>query len=104
MGACVQCGAEHPLEALELTFRRPDAIVALPAERRALEVRESDDLCQMKECRWFVRGVLPLLVYERDLPYRIGVWVEVDEAGFQHIRERWDDPASPARRRGPTCS
>lgn len=80
MGACEQCGAEHPLEVLELTFRRPDAIVALPAEQRALEARESDDLCQTKEGRWFVRGVLPLPVHERDLPYRIGLWVEVDEA------------------------
>jgi hypothetical protein len=89
---CAQCGKEHPLETMELTFRRPDVIAALTAEQRALEVRESDDLCQMREGRWFVRGVLPLPVHERDHPYRIGLWVEVDEDAFQRIRELWDDP------------
>jgi hypothetical protein len=92
MMRCAQCGEEHPLETLELTFRRPDAIAALSAERRALEVRESDDLCEMKEGRWFARGVLPLPVHERDHPYHIGLWVEVDESSFHRIRELWDDP------------
>jgi hypothetical protein len=100
---CSQCSQEHPVEVMELTFRRPDAVVALPAEERARDVRESDDVCHTRGGRFFVRGVLPLPVAGRDEPYRIGLWVEVDEAAYGRVHERWndpdqaDEPAMPAR-------
>ena len=101
---CEVCGTEHPLEELELTFRRPDAVFQMPADRRARDVEESDDVCRiLSENRWFVRGVLPIPVAGRDVPYRIGLWVEIDEAAWQRVDARWDDPqqadepALPAR-------
>ena len=100
---CSQCAQEHPDEDMELTFRRPDAVVALSPEDRSSDVRESDDVCLMRGGRFFVRGVLPLPVTGRSVPYRIGLWVEVDETAYARVDERWndpdqaDEPAMPAR-------
>ena len=92
MMSCECCGREHPFDELELTFRRPDDIFARSDEERARDVRESDDTCRTRDGRWFVRGVLPLPVSGRDVPYNIGLWVEVEEAAYDRIIELWDDP------------
>lgn len=90
--ACSQCGAVHPRSMMELSFKRPDAVMALPEERRKVEVQESDDLCAMRSGRFFVRGVLPLRVVEWEKPYRIGLWVEVGRTTFDRVQELWDAP------------
>src|SRR5262245_13275367 len=92
MMSCECCGREHPFDELELTFRRPDDIFSLSDEERARDVREGDDTCRMRDGRCFVRGVLPLPVAGRDVPYNIGLWVEVDQAVYDRVVERWDDP------------
>ncbi len=88
---CSVCGAEHPRSAMELTFKRPDPIVALSAEEREENCKESDDICVINWKRYFIRGVLPLPVEARDRPYRIGAWVEVEEDSYTRILELWDD-------------
>jgi hypothetical protein len=99
---CAHCGKEHPRAELEITFKRPDAIHALPKEQRQNEVKESDDYCLTKDGRFFLRGVLPLNVAGRDIPYRLGVWVEVDDKAYRRVYALWDDadqanePALPA--------
>jgi hypothetical protein len=90
---CSKCGEGHPRNELELTFERPDAIVALPKSERESGVKESDDLCTINGKRFFVRSVLPLPVEEWEEPYRIGIWVEVERAAFDRVLELWDDPA-----------
>lgn len=89
---CAQCGKIHLRNAMELSFKRPDAVVALSKEQRKAEVRESDDLCTIRADHFFVRGVLPLTVDGWDTPYRIGVWVEVERATFDRIRDLWGAP------------
>ena len=37
--------------------------------------------------------MLPLPVREREDPYRIGIWVEVERTAFDRVHELWDDPA-----------
>ena len=103
MMSCECCGREHPLEELELTFHRPDEIFALPAEVRARDVRESDDVCRTRDGRYFVRGVLPLPVTGRDIPYNIGLWVEVDAAAYAIVDQRWDDPDQANEPPLPAC-
>ena len=40
---CSRCGEEHPEDELELTFRRPDAIIDLPAADWPTRVQEDAD-------------------------------------------------------------
>ena len=80
---------------MELTFKRPDPIVEIPASERADKCKESDDLCAIwgpAECehRYFIRGILPLPVRERASPYGLGVWVEVPKQSFDKVRDLWD--------------
>lgn len=88
---CSICGEEHPRSAMELIFKRPDPIVALSAEEREERCKESDDICVIKREHYFIRGLLPLPVEGRERPYRIGVWVEVDEESYRRILELWMD-------------
>jgi hypothetical protein len=90
---CSQCGEPHALEDLELSFRRPDAIVELPDEKRKELVIETDDLCTINWERFFVRAILPLPVFSQTYPYQIGMWAEVDGDVFNLVRELWDDPS-----------
>ena len=89
---CAICGKEHPARNLELVFRRPDAIATLTEEEREKRCQENNDICVLDENRFFVRGLLALPVHERDQPYSLGVWAEVDGDSFQRILDLWDAP------------
>lgn len=87
---CAKCGQDHPLEEMELTFKRPaDAARMSPGERRE-HLQESSDLCIIRGERFFIRAVLPLPVKSRADPYRIGLWVEVAQSDFERVYELWD--------------
>lgn len=87
---CSKCGEEHPVEEMELTFRRPDASAELSAEDRAILVQENSDLCVVEGKRFFIRALLPLNVEGRDEPYCIGLWVEVNQAAFERVYDLWE--------------
>jgi hypothetical protein len=94
---CSVCGKPHPRENIELTLWRPDAIHSLPMETRLQHCKESDDLCAIwgdsdETHRFFVRGVLPVPVDGRDVPFRIGAWAEVDNNAFYRIIDIWEEP------------
>ncbi len=91
MPICTECGHEHPLEELELTFRRPDVVAALQAEEREARVQENKDLCVLDGERFFIRALLPLPVIEREHPYNVGLWVEVSKQIFERVYEVWDE-------------
>ena len=88
---------------MELTFRRPDDVANLSAEDRERLVRENSDLCIIGKDRFFVRAVLPLPVESRQVPYCIGLWVEVTQDTFDRIYDLWDaeeqltEPPFPVR-------
>ena len=90
MPICTECGHEHPLEDVELTFRRPDIVAKLSTEEREARVQENKDLCILDTKRFFIRALLPLPVIERDSSYNLGLWVEVSAADFDRIYEIWD--------------
>lgn len=89
---CAGCGQDHPLEEIELTFRRPDAVASLSRKEREETVRENDDLCVLGDNRFFIRALLSLPVEGRDQAYNIGIWVEADQADFERVYELWFDP------------
>lgn len=87
---CAKCGQEHPIEEMELTFRRPDDAATLSSDERARRVQESSDLCIVDNHKFFIRCVLPLPVAGRERPYNIGLWVQVSQDTFQRIYDLWD--------------
>ena len=91
MPICTECGREHPLEELELTFRRPDVVAALQVEEREARVQENKDLCVFDGERFFIRALLPLPVVGREHPYNVGLWVEVSKQIFERVYEIWDE-------------
>jgi len=91
MSICKECGIDHPIEDLELSFRRADVVAELSTEEIASRVQENKDLCVLDGERFFIRSLLPLAVEERDLPYNIGLWVEVSQRTFERVYELWDD-------------
>jgi len=89
---CSQCGQDHSVDDMELTFRRPDVIATMDTEERERTVQEEDDLCAIKWSQYFVRALLPLPVESRDRPYSIGLWVRVEEATFRRVIQLWSEP------------
>lgn len=87
---CSKCDEEHPLEEMELTFRRPDDVAKLSTEERSRLLQENNDLCVIEGKRFFIRGLLPLPVELREHPYCIGLWVEVPQSSFERIYDLWD--------------
>lgn len=75
---------------MELIFRRPDEVAKLSMGDRARLVQENDDLCVLQGQRFFIRALLPLPVESRELPYCIGLWVEVTQATFDRVYDIWD--------------
>jgi hypothetical protein len=89
---CSQCGEEHSIDDMELTFRRPDVIAEMDAGERERTVQEDDDLCAIKSGQYFVRALLPLPVESRSRDYAIGLWVQVEESTFRRVIELWSEP------------
>lgn len=73
-------------------FKLPTAIYDLPEEDQASRCDISPDFCAIDGDRRFLRGLLPLPVTGRSVPYRIGIWAEIDASSFKRILELWDDP------------
>ena len=90
---CSICGRIHAKEKSELVFRMPDPIFDLSKDEREKRCDIDDDFCAIDRQRLFIRGLLPIPVHGRTEPYRIGLWVEVDEATFGEICRLWEDPA-----------
>ncbi len=86
---CSSCGQEHPDDELELTFRRPDAVVDLSGEDFLRRVNEDADRASIDGERFFLRGILPLPVPETGTDYAIGLWVEVTPKTFWRVIELW---------------
>jgi len=90
---CARCGLPH--QELEPAFRRPDALLAVPADQREERVRESDDLCSVDDVAFFIRCVAPVPVAGREAPFHWGFWVRVARAHFEAYFDSFDQGASP---------
>lgn len=94
-GYCAVCGEMHQMSDLEPAFSCPDAFFRLSPAERSTRGKASNDLCVIEPAgeeprRCFVRGVLNVKVEGRDKPFGFGLWVEVDSAAYDRIRELWD--------------
>jgi hypothetical protein len=93
---CSDCGEMHPISDIELTFRRPDDIAALPIEEIEERCQFNDDIYILDKKRYFVRGLIPLPVRDRFEPYSIGAWAEVSLESFQRIYDLWESDTQTA--------
>lgn len=93
---CAVCGSGHDEETLELSYRRPDAVIAMGSHQRMMDVFENDDVCVIDDARYFLRATLPMPVNGRHEGYQIGVWVEVPHDVFQRVGDLWTDPGQAA--------
>lgn len=66
---CTDCGQQHPISDIELSFKRPDDYLLVPPEEREQRTQSNDDLCAIwgnddASHRYFVKALLPLYVQE----------------------------------------
>ena len=90
---CDTCGRAHLREEIELALALPQAIFELGDDEREKRCDISGDMCAIDRNRFFIRGLLPIPVRGRGVPYRIGLWAEVDEPTFGCIYALWEDPS-----------
>jgi len=84
---CACCGKETTN--LEPQFLRPDAYVKLSEEEKQTLAHAGDDLCRVGD-RYFIRTVMPIPVIGREVPFSVGIWVEVDFKDFKFYVENFN--------------
>lgn len=99
---CGSCGSEHrgtdgregsPWPAL--SFRRPDAYVALSRHLRRHHAAATNDLCWIatgQGVRCFLRGCLSVPILGESITLEYGLWVEVSEEVFLDYQLHYEDP------------
>lgn len=88
---CGCCGEAITNFPPDLAFQRPDDIWALsPADKEA-RATDSDDLCDLDNQRFFVRGVLFIPLTDRDELWGLGIWAEVPEEDFLTYLANFED-------------
>jgi hypothetical protein len=91
---CSVCGEYHDELMLDIRLGLPDDVFALSDEERERATELGEDWCILNagHPRYFTRALLEIPVPELETYFGYGVWAELDEAGFDRIRELWDDP------------
>ena len=87
---CAVCGKRHDGLLLDVAFRRPASFFGYPEEGREEHIVCNDDLCESRDGRYFIRGVLELPVVDTGDVFCWGLWVEVSERDFRRYLELWD--------------
>jgi len=87
---CSQCGEEHDLIDMEVTFGMPDDYFNLGANDREARGKINNNFCQLDD-RYFVRSVIPIPVLDRTEIYCWGVWVELSKDDFFKAYDTWED-------------
>jgi len=87
---CSQCGEEHDLIDMEVSFGMPDDYFNLGEEDREGRGKINNNFCQLDE-RYFVRSVIPIPVLDRAEKYHWGVWVELSKDDFFKTYDTWEE-------------
>ena len=88
--SCSQCGKEHDIDQMEVSFGMPDDFFELSEEERQSRGKITSDFCQLDK-RYFVRSIIPIPVLDRSINYCWGVWVELSKEDFTTTYDTWDD-------------
>jgi hypothetical protein len=92
---------------MDIAFRRPQDYFKVPEGQRARRIKINDDLCQIDDRIFIIRGYLPIPVHDSEQDFAWGVWVTIDRESFNRYLELWnvDGTNEPSVRGGcpPAC-
>lgn len=91
---CATCGKPHDGLPLAYGAHAPFAAEAIPRDEREARLQLSSDQCIIDDERFFVLGRIPLPVLDAaaGTVFHWGVWLEMDDAGFDRVSELWEQP------------
>jgi hypothetical protein len=72
---------------LEPAFMFPDDVAGVMWEGDpAGRAKGTLEACSLDGRRFFLRGLVPLVVLDRPEPYSLGMWAEVDESAYRAVQ------------------
>ncbi|RDU35639.1 DUF2199 domain-containing protein [Neobacillus piezotolerans] len=88
--ACSCCGHYH--EELPRSYGTPAPVYYyyIDPEEREDKFELSDDLCVMDNEHFFIRGCIEIPILGTEEHFIWGVWVSLNEANFNKVKEYWD--------------
>jgi hypothetical protein len=89
---CGVCDRLHDHLPRDIGYRRPDAVLDMPAEERERRVYEDDDLCTIDSDTFMLRGILYTPIDDGG-QFGWGVWVTVSENDYYGYLDAWDNDA-----------
>jgi len=93
---CAHCGQVVEGRELDIRFKLPDSMFAIPEEERGQRVHDGGDIVGAPGIGVFVRVLLPVALTEGYL-IRYGTWLQLtSKADFDRARELWHAPEYPS--------
>ncbi|UJF28450.1 DUF2199 domain-containing protein [Planococcus sp. 107-1] len=87
---CKTCGEYHAALPMSYGSPLPDYCLDIPEEERESRIEANDDLCNVDEEYFFIRGAIEIPVTGGDHPFIWNVWVSLSEANFDQTLEYWE--------------
>jgi hypothetical protein len=92
---CSVCGQHHDELLLDIRMGLPQAVYALPDDKRdaRAEMGEDSGVYRSADGRehYYVRALLQIPIPELDRYFGYGTWIEVDGPSYDRLGELWDD-------------
>jgi len=93
---CAFCGREHDKLLRDLAYLHPADIFEIPEHERSQRIKMNDDLCEIDDSDFYVRGVLSLPIRDSTEEFRWGVWAKINKVDFDRYIELWDSDLAAA--------
>ena len=87
--ACGVCGQWHDRLPFSYSVKVPFAVAAIPAEELDRRVVFTLDQCVIDDRDFYLRGSIPIPVWEKRDPFIWGVWARVSRVDFARTNELW---------------
>jgi hypothetical protein len=87
---CSDCGKYHRDIPMNYGAKAPSAYAALD-ENSSKDAELTQDVCVIKESRFFIKGQIKIPVEGKEEPFSWNVWVEISKDDFESEQEHWED-------------
>jgi hypothetical protein len=87
---CSCCGKQYNELPLAVAMTAPDPWFYLSDDEREARGYCDNDLCEIDEQDFFIRGCLDIPIIGQDVVFSWGVWVSVSKKSFDRIIALWD--------------
>ena len=89
---CAGCGETHHGMPFAYATPAPDFWYSLPEDERSRRGYLIDEVCQVDDQHFFVRGQIHIPVLDSPDHFEWGVWVSLSRASYERMIELWDEP------------